>query len=347
METTVKQAEVALAPSVECSPVPIFILGIMPRSGTHFLANLLCLHPDCTKSAIAEDGLLAAASFLDQYVKQLQRQWLQVGELLDPELPDIVLASLGDGLLEFLREAGRRASIKRGSSSTQIQLSMERRRIVTKTPMIAGLRHFFRLFPDAHLLILVRDGRAVVESNVQSFLKEPEQITRLWVRFARKIIEFDRDRANANRAYLIVRYEELVADPERELRLILPFLGLDLDSYDFQAARSLPVVGSSTFKRGAGPVHWFPVLKTDDFNPMARADHWQRAQHERFNWLAAEYLSAFGYEPKTYSGNRTWWRIWNHAMDAKWSARLRLRKIRDLLRAAPRRLKGVLFETTG
>ena len=347
METTVKQAEVALAPSAECSPVPIFILGIMPRSGTHFLANLLCLHPDCTKSAIAEDGLLAAASFLDQYVKQLQRQWLQVGELLDPELPDIVLASLGDGLLEFLREAGRRASIKRGSSSTQIQLSMERRRIVTKTPMIAGLRHFFRLFPDAHLLILVRDGRAVVESNVQSFSKEPEQITRLWVRFARKIIEFDRDRTNADRAYLIVRYEELVADPERELRRIFPFLGLDLDRYDFQAARSLPVVGSSTFKRGAGPVHWLPVRKTDDFNPMARADHWQRAQHERFNWLAADCLSAFGYEPKTFSGNRTLWRIWNHALDAKWSARLRLRKIRGLLQTAPGRLKSVLSEPTG
>ena len=47
------------------SPRPIFILGIMPRSGTNFLHQLITLHPACVSSPVWEDFLIYPAPLLD------------------------------------------------------------------------------------------------------------------------------------------------------------------------------------------------------------------------------------------------------------------------------------------
>jgi protein-tyrosine sulfotransferase len=347
-ERVVQGREFQLLASVDQRAQPIFILGIKPRSGTHFLANLLCLHPDCTKSAIPEDRLLTRVTFLDQYVEAMLRQWPQLVKETNLDLRSLLFENLGEGLINFLRQA--RTEVVEDIADRfphQVPTEVARRRIVTKTPQVNGLEHFFRLVPRGQLLILVRDGRAVVESYARSFRGNRESAIRAWAQSARKIIEFDRSPSNANRSYLIVRYEDLVTDTESQVRQILYFLGLDLDRYNFQAARNVPVVGSSTFKRGDGPVHWFPMRKTADFNPLARADHWRRAQHERFNWLAAEQLKAFGYEPKTYATNNAFWTLWNCAMDLKWSSKTLIRRINSLLHSAPGRLKTAFFDATG
>ena len=55
---------------------PIFILGIMHRSGTNLLQDLLCLHPDCEPGGIiGEDGLIAKADPLIEYVNYLYKFW--------------------------------------------------------------------------------------------------------------------------------------------------------------------------------------------------------------------------------------------------------------------------------
>ena len=124
------------------------------------------------------------------------------------------------------------------------------------------------------------------------------------------------------------------------MRRILSHLDLDPLRYDFTAAGNVPVVGSSTFKRGAGPVHWLPVRKTDEFNPLARADHWNRKTHERFNWLAADCLKAFGYEPHTNSSNHLVWLVWNRLMDFRWSVIVRLQRLKVSIYSAARSLKS-------
>jgi len=232
-------------------------------------------------------------------------------------LSDLLIENLGSGLINFLQQARTRVlddtARRFGSSHTD-----RNSRIVTKTPDIAGLQWCFRLFPAAQLLILVRDGRAVVESCVQSFEREPERVIRDWGHAAQKILQFDRTPKNKDRAYLLIRYEDLVQDLESEMRRILSFLNLDIKSYDFAAARHLPVVGSSSFKRGAGPVHWLPVRKTAEFKPLERAKNWDRGQHERFNWICKGHLEAFGYEPKEYGSNRLLWTLWNRTKDLEW-----------------------------
>jgi hypothetical protein len=98
------------------------------------------------------------------------------------------------------------------------------------------LRLLERLFPDARYVHLIRDGR----DTAVSFLSMPAGIvTRTWAHpetaaeFAcqwRAEVEAARSLgARVGARYVEVRYEELVADPERQLRRICKLAALDFD----------------------------------------------------------------------------------------------------------------------
>jgi hypothetical protein len=308
-------------------PQPIFVLGMAPRTGTHFLANLLCLHPECEAGAMAEDSLLTEAQLLVKYSRNMLNQWARVDGEPKPELAELLQESIGQGLISFLYSARRK---KRESQLEKLGLEIDSnqplKRLVTKTPSIMNIRLFFKLFPQAKLLILVRDGRAVVESSIRSFGDDPERLIRTWAREAERLLRFNHSEAFPKDQYMIVKYEELHIETEKQMRRILSFLGLDVDQYDFRSALNLPVVGSSTFKRTEQKVKWLPVMKTADFNPLERADDWPRSMHERFNWLAGNQLEQLGYARKSFVGNNLLWTCRNRIKDAVWTLRSKLTK---------------------
>lgn len=279
-------------------PIPIFILGIRPRSGTHFLANLLCKHPDCVKSVIAEDSLLVDADLLARYVTRVNAQWTSVNGAPLAGYDELLRQCIGEGLLSFLRETqllGEKERLRKfGKKAGAGRLN---KRLVTKTPHLDNLAYFFQFFKRVPLLILVRDGRAIVESNVRSFASDPESEIRAWAAAADKLAQFETEYRDVSPGYLIVRFEDLHSRTEAEMRRVLAFLGLSTETYDFEGALNLPVVGSSTFKRPPGKVSWLPVRKTVDFDPLERASEWTRADHERFNRLAGKQLLRLGYIP--------------------------------------------------
>lgn len=311
----------------------IFILGIMPRSGTHFLWNLLCQHPDCEKSAIPEDGLVSKADFLARYVNRNYQVWKSEDDLPDIPVRSLLTESLGEGLMLFLRRARKELD-----KLNKEQPPKKAQWLVTKFPRVTNIDKFFSLFPRQKLLILVRDGRALAESLHTSFRYGREAAIRDWTEAARRIMAFERT-CKKDGQYLVVRYEALHANTEQEMRRVLAFLELDADNYDFNAALNLPVVGSSVFKRGKGSVHWEPVSKTEEFNPLARAAGWTRRRHERFNWLAKDALLYFGYQPQEFRGNRWIWVVWNRLLDTRHEAGIWLGKIPRLLRFIRQRLR--------
>lgn len=273
---------------------PIFVVGLMPRCGSHFLASLLCQHPACRKSVLAEDVTLPNAGRLAQFVEQNGTGWRHT--MGESHLGDAALLyrCLGDGLLAFLAQTRARYDQARAE---QFQVTPNPPTcLVSKTPSVHNIRYFFQLFPDAHLLLLVRDGRAVVESTVRSFGGERVALMQQWANYARELLCFLHDPTNSGKAYRLVRYEDLYTHTETEMRAILAFLGLDAACYDFEAARNLPVIGSSTFKRGTGKVHWLPVQKSADFDPLARAADWDAALHEQFQTIAGAELAQLGYK---------------------------------------------------
>ena len=259
---------------------PIFIHGILPRSGTNFLFDLLLLHPDCARArtAVNEDLFLDHSDHLVSFVHAVRGAWDPKWGPAAPDLPDHFYAALGEGLVWFL-------------------WTERSKRLVTKSPSVRHLERFFGFFPSARLLLLIRDGRSVTESAMKTFGWDFDRACRAWAEGARTIQRFQRQQAARADRWRLVRYEALVDDPERELRAIFAFLGLDASRYDFAAARNLPVRGSSAFGREQGQVHWSAVAKDPSFAPKDRWRSWTAAQLERFEWLAGDVLAELGYAP--------------------------------------------------
>jgi hypothetical protein len=195
---------------------------------------------------------------------------------------------------------------------------VKEKRVVTKTPSVRNLNYFFKFFPRAYLLILVRDGRAVVESRVKTFGESYEAAMRKWAEGADEILRFDQTAKGSEFKYLIVRYEDVWNNLEEELRKILTFVGLPVDSFDFAAAANLPVRGSSVFRGEEKHIHWKPVARTPAFDPLKRASHWNRSVHERFNWIAGQQQATLGYGQANAEKREFLSLLWNKAMDIRW-----------------------------
>jgi hypothetical protein len=208
-----------------------------------------------------------------------------------PEVGARLLRHLGGGLISFLSERA------------------DGKRIVSKTPSVAGLDRFFALFPNAHLLILVRDGRSVVASTVKSMGDPPGEVTRRWTEAAYGILNFDQDNRDHAHRYRIVRYEDLVRDPAGKMKELLGFLALDVARYDFAAIARVPVLGSSYTPNPDGQWKWQAAPPTGDERFIERWRDWSRLRHERFNCIAADALERLGYQPVWFTRNRLPWRV--------------------------------------
>lgn len=258
---------------------PIFILSPLPRSGTNFLWDLLRQHPHVApgRPPIWESYLLKNAGPLIDFAREAQRSWDPVWgptEHLRPEL----LRHLGDALVRFMTvEPGRRT--------------------LTKSPSIANLDHFFDLFPRAHLVLLIRDGRDVVQSGMATFGWTLEGAARWWAKEIDAIARFERDRHPTDYHYRLVRYEDLVEDWPGELERLLKHLDLPLELFDVDAAARLPLRGSSSHRGGEGdPVHWEPMPRPKNFKGVGKWHSWTPATRERFLEIAGRQLELMGYE---------------------------------------------------
>lgn len=282
---------------------PIFIHGILPRSGTNYLCELLLLHPDCARAVdpVREDLFLDHSDHLLAFTKAVQDAWDPRWGEFSAGMTSRLHAALGDGLLSFL-------------------WADRDRRLITKSPSVRNLTWFFNFFPKARLLVLIRDGRSVTQSSMDTFGWGFERSARAWADAAKEIIRFVQADTHISDQWRVVRYEDLVDDIDRELPDILRFAGLDPAAYDLETARDLPVRGSSAFfGPGRSSVHWEPVQRDDTFSPNERWRTWTYGQLDRFQWLAGDQLRALGYmdqppEPRPLA------KIVSHRILDVWSA---------------------------
>jgi hypothetical protein len=261
-------------------PRIVFVLGMTNRCGSTYVADLLRLHPLCSGTRPdVEDYFVYHADKLVDFAQQVSSAgWERKSK--EPDITGALLQHLGNGVVAFLAMRGRRGSM----------------RIVVKTPNVRNLNHFFAIFPQEYLILVVRDGRSVLESNARSFHRPFEQVARKWADAAAAITRFDEAHRDSGRNYLVIRYEDLVSNTETELRRMIGFIGLDPEAIDYGVAANLPVRGSSDT---AGPdgsgLHWAPVEKTPAFRPLDRWRDWDRARHEAFNRIAGDQLGQLGY----------------------------------------------------
>jgi hypothetical protein len=140
-----------------------------------------------------------------------------------------------------------------------------------------------------------------------------------------------------------VKYEDIYTNIKDEMTKILAFLGLDIETYNFDDAANLNVIGSSDLRSSEGKVHWKEREKSSDFNPIGRWKHWKRHQHERFNWMAGAYLERFGYAQKQYTSWKVLWKFWNMTLDRLYGLERWLQKRMFFLCKPVRIMRKVLY----
>lgn len=297
---------------------PIFILGMLQRTGTNHLWDLFGLHPDTdVLDRVPEDHLVRWSPHLVAYVDDVTRCWSEEWEAPAGE-GDALLRALGGGVVDWLR-------------------SHSERRIVTKMPSVEQAHRFFDLFPGCPLVILVRDGRNVCESGVRSFGWSYERAFRRWSMAADIVLEIQR--AHQGRSPLaIVRYEDIFATPHETMRRLCAATGLDADRYPYDEIDRLPVRGSSTITSDGTEVHWTPVERTATFDPSERWSSWDDHRHRRFAEVAGEQQLALGYELVEASGTDS---IGQRLRDARDLADVRARELRVKVGRARRAVRRV------
>lgn len=280
-------------PLAVCSPIPstqanvrsapVFLVGVHRRCGSNFVCDALQLHKQFSiPEPLTEDYLLENAHLLHDYVERtVASRWRKRFNAEE----DVVLCRktlcrrLGAALTSTLA-----ARIAPGS------------RLLTKTPDPDNVKLFPSLFPDAKLVLIVRDGRDVVESSFRSWPSQSyAHWMRMWAKGARTILDFVNGAGKqCKEQWRLVRYEDLLHDREA-FGSLLDFLGVSRETYPWDELESLPVRGSSTHRGNASELHWRPVEKTADFRPVGRWANWSLIRRLQFKAIAGAEQTALGY----------------------------------------------------
>lgn len=179
------------------------------------------------------------------------------------------------------------------------------------TPLWVGVKelwcvefipHLVKAFPSAKAVVIVRDPRAVVASMLKMGESDPTQqaqilsYVRHWRKLAAFLFLFSGMPAMADHI-IVVRYEDLVKEPERKAREICRFFGVEYDPTMLDVAgfydpsRKASWQGNSSFKT--------TVAEVD----AGLAERWETYLSESslrlIDFLAGLDMRLFGYEPRS------------------------------------------------
>ena len=266
---------------------PLIVLGV-GRSGTTLLRVMLDRN---TKLAIPDEsffmlplarrhrGRVKADAFYDD-LRRLPRlhEWDIQPEDVRPRLRDGM--TTGEAISTIFETYAEKQGKPRWGDKTPLYMQ--------HLPLLE------RLFPDALWVHLVRDGRDAALSFVAlppgfsgKTWAQPRTIAQFAARWK---VEIDTARALGRRAdgrYLELRYEDLIADPARELGRVCEFASLRFEPAMVEYAGKVDVSNLPQHQRLAQP----PTANVRDWRTeMAAAD--ARA----FEGVAGDVLASSGYE---------------------------------------------------
>ena len=260
----------------------IFVNGVMPRSGTNFIANALALHPSIAAfpRRMYEFPLLE----IGPGARALRHEWLahypENGSLVQEHE---LFAYLASGWL------------------ADLQAETPDHHLLFKSPHVRQLGLFRAALPNDRLVLCLRDGRDIVASTLASFeghsrftRKSFGQLVHEWRLATETVLAFAEGGPHAHPHVTLVRFEDMVADQAAEIRRVLVAIGLDPEVYPFDQLAELPVFGSSAAQR-KGEWHWQRVARDASFKPVGRFADWPAARKRAFHDLADDTLRRAGY----------------------------------------------------
>jgi hypothetical protein len=181
---------------------PIFVLGAT-ASGTELLRLALNGHPDIS---IGPETAIMRLVKAHRYVPywRFGRRWWERLDLTEEDL-NLALRDFYGGFFEHIART-------RG-----------KRRWGEKTPLhVWHIDEIAAVFDDAVFVALVRDPNATTASLVARFEFDAALATTTWLRMNQVLVH---DGAKLGERLVLLRYEELVHEPEPVLRELLEWLG--------------------------------------------------------------------------------------------------------------------------
>jgi tetratricopeptide (TPR) repeat protein len=245
----------------------VFLVGF-PRSGTTLLDRMLSAHDDI--EVLEEKSLFA----------RLHQDWSAAGTL--EALAKLSEAQLADGRAIYLQEMSR------------LRLQPQRPTVVDKLPLnLAYLFLIYRLFPQAPVIFLQRHPLdACLSCYFQAFELVASMAyfldlgdTARYYDAVMQVAALSLDQVG-NPLHRL-RYEDLVAAPEEQLRLLLQFLGLQWQDSLLQYHQQAPGGASNT-------PSYQQVLQAPHQRSVGKWRHY-RQQLEPWMPLLQPWVEYFGY----------------------------------------------------
>jgi protein-tyrosine sulfotransferase len=257
----------------------ILIHGIMPRSGTVYVGELLKLHPDLHDYPYKMWEVPALQ--MSPHLARLGRKFLleykpNIGKFGENELLPLFGASMIAYLQDGLPSNGR---------------------LLMKVPSVQYITHFFSMFPHEYLLLLIRDGRDVVHTTLRTWPRlNFIQVCLRWNRSAQAILQaIGQFNSSQKDQYLLMRFEDALAEPEAFVKRASTCFGLNPKDYPFDEIDSIKVIGSSKLTKPGEAFAYRWAQRPEGFRPM---DYWQRWPAIRkyiFKAIAGKSLMDLGY----------------------------------------------------
>jgi hypothetical protein len=216
-------------PPVPVSPARLAFLVYLNRSGSTFLARLLSGYEDVAVSLEAQfdDGIVRAG--------RSARNDFELDAWLDRVLADPKFAAWGgdpERLRRRLRDGGFPVDFPRflrAALAEAFDGDPARVHVYKNGRMLERPEAFRRAFPEAKAVFVLRDPRSVHASQRRSAdsrtgrpMSEHAVVTARWFRRTVRTLE-----RYAGQDWLhVVRFEDLVTDPDGEVARVLEFLGV-------------------------------------------------------------------------------------------------------------------------
>lgn len=276
---------------------PVFVVGC-PRSGTTMLQLMLHAHP---RIAVPPETRFLLAAYRRRYQigdLAVRENRLALAEWIvqTPQFADLGLAR--DEVISSIADAPGTLGSALGTVFRLYAERFGKPRWGDKRPSyLRNLPILLRLFPDAQIIDIVRDGRDCVASLKETPWRPDDfgDLIDYWARSADASLRASR-RYPAS-TYHQVRYEDLVADPAAHLRRICAFLEEDYDPA-MASPSSVASVAVPSYKT------WHQLTRSAV--TTSRAGSWrQRLTADEVRRCEATFgrrLARFGYQPSTRAG---------------------------------------------
>jgi hypothetical protein len=244
---------------------PTYVYGTA-HSGTTILYKLLALHPDfawfsqysCRDGTVPDRRSIPLAHVADRVLRSLlTHDWHKEKRGLRRRL--VPRPGESHGILLYVVSA---PSTAEAASRMRLLVDAECRRwgrtafVAKPLPMIGHLDVLQAAHPNARLIHIVRDGRAVAASIKEKFMRSGECSGEGVMQAASRWLDVLDEVERLELPVLTVRYEDFCADVHGWLRRALEHAGMDADLFPFTGIpqrlnvtnkRRLLELGSSEF----------------------------------------------------------------------------------------------------